>query len=288
MDNLRASLLMVGSMAFFAIEDSFVRALSAHLPVGQIIATIGLLGGAVFWALLRQGGGRLFTRALLHRAVLIRNAGELIGTFGFVSAIALIGLTTSAAILQALPLAIVLGAALFLGETVGWRRWTAIAAGFAGVLLILRPGLAGFQPASLLALLAVAGLTMRDLATRLMPRHIPSHQLSASAFLLLVPAGLLIAVLSGTGLRAPTALEWWFFTGCVLAGVAGYAAIVLATRVGEASLIAPFRYSRLVFALILGVVVFHERPDAATLAGAAIICASGAFAMWRDLVRRRA
>lgn len=287
-DNLRAAGLMTASMLFFALEDACVRALSAHLPVGQILASVGLLGGAVFWIMLRREGGALWTRDLLVPQVMARNVGELFGAIGFVTAIALTGLTTASAILQVLPLSLMLGAALFLGESVGWRRWTAIAVGLAGVMLVLRPGLDGFQPGSLFALLSVAGLTLRDLATRRMPRHVRSSQISASAFFTLVPAGLVLALGARTPFVMLTATEYLLLLAMVVAAILGYATLVMATRSGEASVIAPIRYTRLVFALILGVALFGERPDAATLAGAAIICASGAFAMWRDLVRRRA
>ena len=120
-----------------------------------------------------------------------------------------------------------------------------------------------------------------------MPRHVPSHQLSGSAFGVLVPAGLVLLAAQGTPLLRPTAAEAAIFAACICVGVAGYAMMVLATRAGEASMVAPFRYTRLVFALILAVLVFAERPDAATLAGAAVICASGGFAMWRELRRGR-
>lgn len=286
--NLRAALLMIGAMALFAFEDAAIKALTVGVPVGQVIVMIGALGCVTFWALLARDGGRLFTRDMRHPVFLLRAGGEMVGTLGFVSALALTPLASASAILQTLPLALVLGAAVFLGERVGWRRWLAIGAGFAGVLLIVRPGGAGFQPLSLLALIGVIGLAARDLATRRMPRHIPSHQLSAAAYGILVPSGLILAALQSTPFVALTVPETGLLAVSWIVGVLGYAAMVLATRVGEASTIAPLRYTRLVFTLILAVAIFGERPDAATLIGAAIICAAGVFAMWRELVLKRA
>lgn len=286
--NLRAAGFMVGAMAMFAVEDAAIKTLTMRLPVGQVLATLGVLGLGIFWALLARTGGRMWTRHLLGRAVLLRNLGEAVGSIGFTSALALTDLSSASAILQALPLALVLGGALFLGERVGWRRWTAILVGFAGVLLIIRPGAAGFQPQSVLALVGVAGLALRDLATRRMPRDVRSHQLSASAFGTLVPAGLLLAWGMGTPLLLPGGGEVLWFLGCIGFGVLGYAMMVAATRVGEASLVAPLRYVRLVFALAIAVAVFGERPDILTLGGATLIVGSGAFAMWRELVRKRA
>ncbi|WP_134724498.1 DMT family transporter [Paracoccus luteus] len=285
--NRRAAGLMVGAMAMFAVEDAGIKTLAARLPVGQVLATLGLLGLCVFWAMLARDGHRMWTRHLLLRPVMLRNLGEAIGSLGFTSALALTDLSSASAILQALPLALVMGGALFLGERVGWRRWTAILVGAAGVLLIIRPGAAGFQPQSLLALVGVAGLAVRDLATRRMPGDVRSHQLSAAAFGSLIPGGLLLAWVLGTPLLVPSGAETLGFLGCIGFGVAGYAMMVTATRVGEASLVAPLRYVRLVFALMIAVAVFGERPDAATLAGAALIVGSGGFAMWRELRRGR-
>ena len=286
--NLRAAGWMTGAMAMFAVEDAAIKVLGVRLGAGQIVAALGVAGLAVFWALLARDGGRLWTRDLLRPAVVLRNAGELLGTLCFVSALALSDLASASAILQALPLALVMGGALFLGERVGWRRWAAILAGFAGVLMIVRPGTAAFQPASLLALVAVAGLALRDLSTRRMPRHVPSHQLSASAYAALIPGGLALAAAEGRAMLVPDRAEALALAVAVLVGTLGYAMMVRATRVGEASAVAPFRYTRLVFTLVLAVAFFGERPDAATLAGAAVIVGAGSFAMWREFCRARA
>jgi len=188
MENLRGSILMVLSMAGFALEDMFIKRLAGNLAVGQIIMLLGLGGALVFGALTTAQGRRLWSRDLLSRPVLLRNGGEIVGTFGFVLAIALTPLSSASAILQATPLVVTLGAALFLGEAVGWRRWSAILVGFCGVLLVIRPGFAGFEPASLFAVLSVIGLAIRDLATRAVPRTIssrglPSHSVPAISLL---------------------------------------------------------------------------------------------------------
>src|SRR6056297_1156247 len=166
MENLRGSVLMVVAMAGFALEDMFIKRLSLDLPVGQILVFLGTGGAVIFGLGALARGHRLFSRDLLAGQVLLRNLGELIGTIGFVTALALTPLSSASAILQATPLALTLGAALFLKEAVGWRRWSAILVGFAGVLMVIRPGLEGFEPASLFAVQAVFGLAMRDLATR--------------------------------------------------------------------------------------------------------------------------
>lgn len=285
--NLAAAGWMTAAMAMFAVEDSAIKFLGARVGTGQIIVVIGLFGTALFWALLRREGGRLLSRDLLRPVVLLRNAGEAVGTLCFVSALALADLSTVSAILQALPLALVLGAALFLNERVGWRRWAAILVGFAGVLLIVRPGMAAFEPASLLALIAVAGLAVRDLATRRMPAAVRSHLLSASAYGVMVPAGLGLGWAQGQRLTVPDTADAAGFVLAIVTGALGYTMMIRATRAGEASAIAPFRYTRLVFTLTLAVALFAERPDPLTLAGAAVIVGAGGFAMWREFRRAR-
>jgi len=258
------------------------------MPVGQIVMALGLGGAAIFAAICAGQGRRLFTRDLLARPVLLRNTGEMAGTMCFVTAIALTPLSSASAILQATPLAVTLGAALFLGEPVGWRRWSAILAGFAGVLMVVRPGLEGFVPASLFAVGAVVGLAVRDLATRAVPAAISSMQLSAYAFATVVPAGAILLAF-GSGPVVPGAAELRDLGLALACGVAAYYAIVAAMRVGEVAVVTPFRYTRLVFALVIGVAVFAERPDAWTLAGAAVIVASGLYTLMREarLGRRR-
>jgi len=281
MENLRGSVLMVLAMAGFALEDMFIKRLAEAMPVGQIIALVGSGGAVIFAAICVGQGRRLWSRDLLARPVILRNLGEMAGTLCFVTAIALTPLSQASAIIQAMPLAVTLGAALFLGAPVGWRRWSAILVGFAGVLMVVRPGLAGFAPASLFAVGAVVALAARDLATRAVPPAISSMQLSAYAFATLVPTGAVLLALSG----GPVAVGATALRDLALAlscAVSAYYAIVAAMRVGEVAVVTPFRYTRLVFALIIGVAVFGERPDPWTLIGAAVIVASGVYTILRE------
>ncbi|MBM3612151.1 MAG: hypothetical protein FJX19_04170, partial [Alphaproteobacteria bacterium] len=131
MNNLRASLLMVAAMAGFAIEDVIIKQLSATLGLPQLLILLGLVGGVVLALICAWRGEGIFHRGFFGRAVLARNLGEMIGSVGFCTALALVPISVASAILQALPLTVTLGAALFLGESVGWRRWAAIVAGLA-------------------------------------------------------------------------------------------------------------------------------------------------------------
>ena len=286
-DNFRGILLMVAAMGGFAIEDMFIKWAAAGLPTGQILLMLGVVGTPVFAAMARRDGRRTFTRQAWHPAVIWRNLGEMLGTLGFVTALALTPLTTATAIFQAAPLAVTLGAALFLGEKVGWRRWSAILAGFIGVLVIIRPGLDGFHLASLWSVLAVIGLSIRDVATRRIPASISTTQISAWGFIAVALLGALMLAVTG-GAQLPTAPQTGFMAGALFFGITAYWMITQAMRLGEVSVITPFRYARLVFAMVIGMAVFGERPDLATLCGAAIIIASGLYTFARERLRKRA
>lgn len=282
MENLRGGALMVLAMLGFALEDMLIKLMAGGLPVWQIIGALGLGGAAVFGTVLVIRGQRLFSRVWLGPVILLRNAGEVIGAVGFVSAITLIPLSTASAILQSAPLAVTLGAALFLGEPVGWRRWSAILVGFAGVLLVIRPGMSGFDALSLLAVLGVAGLTLRDLATRRAPVAVSSFQLSFMAFLSLVPTAAAMALVDPLPMVLPAPRDWAMLAAAVGVGTLAYYALVAAMRVGEIGFVTPFRYSRMLFALVIGMAVFGERPDGLMLAGSAIIVGSGIYTVWRE------
>jgi drug/metabolite transporter (DMT)-like permease len=281
MENLRAIVLMVASMAGFAVEDMFVKWAAADLPTGQILVMVGAFGTPVFAMMAARQGARVWSRDVWHPAVLGRNLAEVIGTLGFITSITLIPLAMASAILQAAPLAVTCGAALFLGEKVGWRRWSAIAAGFIGVMIVIRPGMDGFQPAALWGVLGVIGLSARDLFTRKIPTRISSPQLAAWAFAAFVPLGAVMAAFTG-GAVWPTPTQYGYLLGVLTFGVLAYWALVAATRIGEISVVTPFRYSRLVFALIIGSLVFAEIPDRWTLIGSALIIASGLYTFARE------
>lgn len=278
---------MTGAMAAFALEDMFIKWVAVGLPPGQILLLLGVFGAPVFAAMAWRQGAPMISRALLHPAVMARNAGEMVGTLGFIYALATLPLSTMSAIIQAMPLAVTFGAAVFLREAVGWRRWSAILVGFAGVLVVIRPGSEAFSPNVFWALLTVAGLSARDLATRSVPREISTFQLAAWGFatVAVLGAGMLLLSRDAVALDLPQALI--LFAGLVC-GIVGYWAITAAMRVGEVASVTPFRYARLLFALIISVAVFGEVLDGAMLLGAALIIGSGLYSFARERRLRRA
>lgn len=272
--NLRGSLFMVASMAGFAVEDAFLKAAAQLVPVGEAILVMGLVGIAVFSVIALRAGEAPLPRAILSRTMAIRSGFEISGRLFYALAIALTPISVASAILQASPLLVVLGAAVIFGERVGLRRWVLILGGFAGVLVILRPGLEGFDALSLLTVLAMIGFSGRDLATRAAPPALSNAQLGVTGFVMLALSGAIILAVGG-GARVPDLHALALIGGASLFGISAYAALTQAMRTGDVSVVAPFRYTRLLFAMILGVAIFGERPDTMTLLGSAIIVTCG-------------
>ena len=287
-DNTAATLLMVSAMAAFAVEDLFLKRAAMALPPGQVIAMMGLGGALVFWAMAAFKGQKVLTLRALNGAPLVRSLSEAGATMLYITALALIPLSVNSALLQASPLVVTMGAALFLGEPVGWRRWTAIGVGFAGVLIVLQPWNDGFQAAGILTVFCVVALASRDLSTRAMPPGIGTFPLVSWAYMALVPAGVILMAIGGHALTAIDPTRWFDLAMALVSGLFGYYAVTAATRLGEAAVIAPFRYSRLVFALILAMLFLGERPGPAMLIGATLIIASGLYTFARERMRAKA
>ena len=278
-DNQRGALYMTASMAGFAVEDVFVKAAARGLPLGQVLLTIGLAGMLVFSAMAARRGEALLPPAFLSRPMLVRSAFEITGRLFYGLAITLTALSTTSAILQATPLVVVAGAALVFGERVTPQRWLAVLVGFVGVLVILRPG-SDFSALSLLAVVGLLGFAGRDLATRAAPKGLSNRQLGALGFAMLAAAGVILLAVTG-GAKIPTGLGLFHLAGGTVFGVAGYHALTFAMRTGEVSAVTPFRYTRLIFAMVLAMALFGERPDLATWIGAALVVGSGIFALKR-------
>jgi len=286
MQNVHGILLVVAAMAGFTVEDMFIKQLSQSLPVGQILIGLGCLSAAIFAVL--AGGRAIVARAAWRPVFVIRALAEAGAAMAFATALSLVDISVVAAVFQATPLVITMGAALFLGEEVGWRRWSAICLGLIGVLMIIRPGLEGFEPAALFVLISVAGVAARDLITRRIDVAVSSSVVSFQGFAALVPAGALLLAFGDTGAQPIALPAAAMLAGAAVFGAAAYWGIVQAMRIADAAVVTPFRYTRLLFSLLVGVAVFGERPDALTLAGAGLVIATGLYTFLREqrLARR--
>lgn len=279
-EDLRGAVFMTAAMAGFAVEDLFLKAAARSLPTGQVLLIVGLLGMVVFSGMARRSGEPALPAAFVSRAMLMRSAFEVAGRLFYSLAIALTPLSTSSAILQATPLVVIAGAAVLFGERVSLARWAAVAVGFLGVLMILRPGSDGFSALSLLAVAGTLGFAGRDLATRAAPRGLSNRQLGTLGFGMLSMAGAVLLIWTG-GARLPDLRETTLLAATAVFAISAYHALTAAMRTGAVAAVTPFRYTRLVFALILSVLLLGERPDAMTLAGAGLIVAAGLYGLTR-------
>lgn len=282
-DNLKGSLWMMLAMLGFGVEDAFFKAAtgSGGITPGMGTVQFGLMAMAIYAIMARQAGIPLWDPAYLRRGLLIRTGFEILGRLFFALSLAYTPLSTTSAILQAAPLVVMASAGLILGEKIGPRRWAAMAVGFIGVLLIIRPSPAGIEANAIFALLGMIGFAGRDVATRTAPAHIRPAQLGVLGFAVVTCAGLVIMAFE-PAITRPSLPAIALICCTALSGVIGYSALTAAMRTGEVSVVAPFRYSRLLVALILAYTVFGERPDTLTLAGAALIVGSGIYSLWRD------
>lgn len=279
--NLSGALLMMGSMAAFTINDTCIKATGGAMPLFQLVTLRGLLTSVMIYILARRLGS--LTLRLPRRdwvLIALRSASEVAATLFFLTALMNMPLANVTAVLQVLPLTVTLGAALFFAESVGWRRALAIGVGFCGMLLIVRPGPDGFSPHAIYALAAVGCVTVRDLTTRRMSAQVPSMTVTLAAALsvtVFAAAASLtddwVAVEARSGLLIAAA------SVCILLG---YLCSVAAMRVGDVSFVAPFRYTGLLWALVLGWLVFGHWPEPLTLLGAAIVVGTGLFTLYRE------
>lgn len=280
-DILRAILLMVLGSFLFMLADMFMKLSSQTMSVGLVTMMLG--GGmAVFFAVLMvRSGSPFFDRRYFHFAMAMRCVGEAVGVMGIVIALAFSPLATVTALMQSLPLVLTIMGAVFLKEPVGWRRILALTAGLVGVLIIIRPGMAGFDLFATLTLLGVAGMAIRDFGTRIMPREISTAALSYYGSLTIVLMGMVMIVVSGDW-RAPTGEGMRYIVGLIAVGSLGTLAVSTAMRLGDVSVISPFRYVRVVFGVGAGILVFGETVDLPIILGSAIVIGAGLYSWMRE------
>ena len=285
-ENLRGATLMALSMLAFVLNDGLMKAVFDSKSIYQAIFLRGLITVPLIALLAWHQGALIVSIAPRDRLlVTLRVAAEVGATVGFLTALKHMPLANVTAILQVLPLTVTMAAALFLGEQVGWRRWLAITAGLAGVTIVIRPGMEGFSIYSIWALGAVGCITLREITTRKLSADLPS-----------LPVALATAIaIGGLGAVMLPAVEWapvsagsWMLLGATsVAIIGGYLFSVMTVRTGDIGFVAPFRYTAMVWALILGLLMFGEIPDMATITGTVIIIITGLYSLHRERSIRR-
>lgn len=281
-DNMRGAVFMMISMAAFVINDSLMKSLAGEIPLFQAIFLRGVFATMLVGALAARAGViRWSALAPVDRPVaMIRVCAEIGVTSCFLQALFNMPLANATAILQCAPVALTFAAAVFLREKVGWRRWSAVMVGFFGVLLIVRPGGEDFNSASYYALGAVCFLVVRDLSTRRLSPETPSLFITMMTAIAITCLGGAVTVTQSWQAVEIATLAQLALSACFL--FCGYLFSVMTMRVGEMSFIAPFRYTILVWALLLGIFVFGEIPDTLAFVGAAIVVSAGLYTFFRE------
>lgn len=288
-DNSRGILLMCGSMLAFTVNDSFMKAATQTMPLFQAIALRGVVATVALLVIARLTSGSLsiMPQGSDRWRVALRSLAEIGATATFLTALTHMPLANLSAIMQALPLALTLAAALWLKEPIGWRRLTAILIGFLGVMLIVKPGTGGFTVWSVLGLISVGCVVVRDLSTRTLSRQVPSAAVAVWASVAVMVMGIIVTAIEGW--RPVSGPEAGHLAAASLALVVGYMLSVMVMRVGDIGLIAPFRYTALLWAILFGWLLFGTLPDGWTVVGAAIVVATGIYTLLRERnLRRRA
>ena len=282
-DNLLGAALMTCCVLAYVLNDAVMKLLFADIDFFQAIFLRGLVSLPPILIM------ALMTKTLLQkysaknqRLMIIRILAEIGTTVTFLTALKHMPLANVTAILQSLPLAITMAAAIFLGEPVGWRRWSAICVGFTGVLIIIRPGLAGFNSYSLLALAAVILLTVREISTRQLDNKVPTVTVALSTTLGITAFAALMLI--GTEWAEINFVSWSLIIAAAAAVTVATLLSVVAMRTGDIGFVSPFRYTSLIGAIGLGILLFGEWPDGITLLGAAIIAFAGIYSLYREQI----
>ncbi|MGJ8617555.1 MAG: DMT family transporter [Sulfitobacter sp.] len=279
--NMAGALLMIASMACFTLNDTLIKLTDGAVPLFQLIFLRGLLTTAlILGAKGRLGPMHLDIAKRDWGVIAVRSGAEIAAAYFFLSALFNMPLGNVTAILQVLPLSVTLASALVLREAVGWRRMLAILIGFCGVMLIVKPGAAGFNIWSIYALIAVACVTVRDLATRQLSKGVPSMTVTlVTAGSITIAAGLASLTTPWVPVSSDVGL---MIAGASVFVLGGYFFSIQVMRVGDVSFVAPFRYTGLIWALILGWFVFGDWPGWVTLLGASIVVTTGIFTLYRE------
>lgn len=249
------------AMAGFSCNDALVKSVTGVMNTGQIMFVRGLLTTLMVMMIAYQFGALRPIRTVFRPVIMLQIAMEALASITYISALGQIPLANASAIMQALPLAVTLGAALFLGEPVGWRRWVAITIGFVGVLIVLRPGPEGFTPAALTVVACVFVTATRDLCTRRIGTEVPSLFITVTTAFVTTLVGAALIVPFG-GWQPMSATSFAHIAGASVLLMLGYQTIVLAMRDGDISIIAPFRYTGLLWSILIGIIFFPRRRTA--------------------------
>jgi drug/metabolite transporter (DMT)-like permease len=283
--NRRGILAMSLAMASFVANDALVKHVSESLPAAQLIFIRGLFATTLLGTAAHALGATRQLSAVFQRTVLGRSALDALATMTYLTSLFHLPIANATAINMATPLFITLFAVLALGEKVAAARWLAIATGFAGVLLVVQPSAAGFNAYALLCLGGTLLHAGRDLSTRFIRADVPS-------ILITVATAVTVTLLSGAlsvvqGWQPMTARHLGLLALASVFLSIGYYLIIVGMRHGDMSVVAPFRYTGLLFALAIGWAVWGDTPNAIAFAGIALLVGAGLYVLHSERSRSR-
>ncbi|MCB1487387.1 MAG: DMT family transporter [Bauldia sp.] len=281
-ETLRGIVAISACNLLFLINDTMIKLASSEMPLGELLFIRGIFATSLLVPIVIWTGAHRDIGMLWNLGLLLRLLAEILGAILFLFALFHIPIANVNAILQVVPLMVTACAAIFLGDEVGWRRWLAIALGFLGVLIVIRPGFEGFNVYSLVALASMVFITLRDMTTRMMPRHLPALLVALATSVAVGLTGPALGLATGETWSWPSARGFSLMAASAVFLIGGYLTAVDFMRHGDIAVIAPFRYSVVVWAIIVGFVVWGEVPDLMMIIGTTIIIATGIYAFQRE------
>jgi drug/metabolite transporter (DMT)-like permease len=274
---------MIIAMGCLTLTDLLIKVASQTLPIGQVMISYGVGSLIVFWALLRIKGESIRLSPLTNPTVVFRNIGDLIALNGMFLALVYVPLSTIGAVIQTVPILVTAAAALFLGERVGMRRASAIFVGFLGALLIIQPGAASFDITAIFVLIAAMGMALRDIATKLVRENLSTLLLTFYSCFLFIISGSVLLLINGEP-SVPDMNKIVMLAAMTVIGSIGFFFMTEAVRLGEMSVVSPFRYTRLLFSMAAGILILGEQVNTSMIIGSALTILSGLYIWRREIV----
>jgi drug/metabolite transporter (DMT)-like permease len=285
-DSLKGGLYMAIAMAAFVSNDTLLKLLSQELPVGTLIFVRGVFASLVLLAATAFSGALPKLPQMFSRNVLVRSLTDVMSTILFISALVHMPIGNLTSVVQAAPLAVTALAAIVLKERVGWRRTLAMVTGFLGVMLIMKPSTGGIDRYSVMALMVVAGVAVRDILTRRIPASVPALVVALANSIFVVVGALGLALLEG-GLVIPNGYQTMHLAAAGAFLSLGYLFMVQTLRYADISASATIRFSVVLWALLSGVVIFGEWPDRYAIVGIFLIVGAGVYTLHREAKLRK-
>ena len=281
-ENIKGAIYMCLSMAGFVLNDAVIKYASADIGMYQSIFVRGCFAVIIIGiACIYNGAFKIIPNRLDHKLIIWRTLAEIFATITFLTALFYLPIANITALLQALPLTVTLAASWFLGEKIGWRRGVAILIGFIGVLLIIQPGTDEFNVYSILGIFCVIFVTIRDLVVRKFSAKISTLYVAfiTAAAIALVGGFLTFSYEGWIPMKLNEVILLFIASTLIFVG---YFFAISAMRSGQVSFVSPFRYTIMIWAIILGYLIWGDIPNNLTLLGISIVIGMGIFTFWRE------